>query len=84
MEVGDGSVEYDHCTNCRLMKLEDAFAGERGQRIQNAQEICAALTVGFQVDWQDLAADQFLAVAILHGERQRFEREEMEARQHGG
>lgn len=63
------------CDACPLIQLEYSLTGEKGQRILNAQDICAAIDTGFQVQWDSLPADEFAAATLIRLERNRLELE---------
>jgi hypothetical protein len=73
------------CLDCPKAGLDDYLATPMGRRILSAFDLDFALQVGFTITLDEVSYWEFCFLKILAGERQRWEREEIEkaSRKHG-
>jgi hypothetical protein len=65
------------CEQCPLARLEAALAGPMGESLHRVVDLDFALRAGFTVTLDEVDADDFRALQILHAERENWERERL-------
>jgi hypothetical protein len=65
------------CAECPLARLEAAMAGPVGEDLNRVVDLDFALRAGFAITLDDIDADDFHALQILHAEREKWEREKL-------
>ena len=71
----DAPEDGGRCDTCPLDRLDAAEQTEAGRLLRRALDLHAASRMGIQVTLDDIAADEFRAMAILDEEREKWERE---------
>ncbi len=71
----DAPEDGGRCETCPLNRLDAAEQSEAGRLLRRALDLRAASRMGIQVTLDDIAADEFQAMAILDEEREKWEKE---------
>ena len=77
----DAPDDGGRCDHCPLDKLDAAQSSEAGLLLRRVLDLRAALKLGIRVGLDEIAADEFMALAIIDDERDMIEREQ--ADKHG-
>jgi len=70
----------DRCRGCPLDALDAAMRSHAGQILRRALDLDAALRCGIGVPYGEWGAEEFRALKVLRSERDRWEKEQEEAR----
>lgn len=71
----DAPEDGGRCDTCPLDRLDAAEQTESGRLLRRTLDLRAASRMGIQVTLDDIAADEFQAMAILDEEREKWEKE---------
>jgi hypothetical protein len=69
--------DVTRCERCPLARLEAALAGPAGENLHRVVDLDFALRAGFTITLDEVDADDFRALQILHTERENWERERL-------
>lgn len=73
------AVEPQPCAECPAQRLDEYLASAEGRLIQQVIALDFALRAGITVTLQEISYSEFLSLQCLVEERQRYEREMIEA-----
>lgn len=73
-----GKYIRQRCDGCRLSKLDEAMAGDRGRLLQQVIEVDFMLDSGFLLSLSDVTAEQFEGLRVLRSERNRQQKQEID------
>lgn len=73
--VKEANGRHTRCETCPLEQIARAQGTEPGQLLQRALGIRAALKMGVTVTLDEIAADEFFALAVIEEEQSRWEDE---------
>ncbi len=71
----DAPDDGGRCDHCPLDRLDAAQASERGQLIQRAIDLRAALRLGVHISLNEIRANEFSAMLVLEQEADSLERD---------
>jgi hypothetical protein len=75
----DAPDDGSRCDHCPLDRLDAAQSSEAGLLLRRALDLRVALKLGVRVSLDDIHADEFCAMSILEDEREKLDREQVNA-----